>query len=69
MGNFFQRFFKVQYYVHYALLGIIIALVAYWYGAPIDVPMTLVLIISLLIADTLIHGLFWILPKPLRWRG
>ena len=47
--------------VHYALLSIILSFVAYLFGAPLTFWMTVIVFITLFIADTLIHmflGLF-----------
>jgi hypothetical protein len=59
---------KWQNYAHYLLLAGAISVVAYQYGAPIDWPMFFVLAVALFVFDTLIHALFWVLPKPFQWR-
>ena len=73
--NFWKRFAEWQNYTHYLLLTI--ALVIFFHLNEIHTFHTkaflpnlnfLYLLIFVIIMDTLVHGIFWILPKKLRWR-
>jgi hypothetical protein len=66
--GFFSRFAEWQNYAHYFLLDLIVSIVASKFGAPIDLSMFLILYATIFIGDTLVHALFWFLPKPIRWR-
>jgi putative Mn2+ efflux pump MntP len=67
--SFIENFGKWQLYMHYILLAIGISLVAKHYGAPIDWKMFWILTLALFIFDTIVHYLFWMLPKKYgRWR-
>lgn len=68
--KYYDRFFEWQNYAHYVILVIGIALfinlfhfdVHYW-------PHWGYLALFTFAWDSLIHGLFWILPKPFKWRS
>lgn len=68
--SYFSRFGEWQNYAHYVLLAAL--LVGYYsiYGVFTKSlwNMGLELAVALLVADSLVHGLFYILPKPYRWR-
>ena len=68
MVDYFKRFSEWQNYAHYLLLSMIISLVAYFYGAPIDFKMFIILFASLFIGDSIVHLIFYYSPKPIRWR-
>lgn len=59
---------KWQNYAHYLLLTIGLSAVASYYGAPFDLKMFAILYLSLFLIDTLVHLLFYSLPKPWQWR-
>ena len=78
--DFAERFGEWQNYVHYILLAIGIYI---WHSIPYNEvveqmyvanPVTgifaLILwwTVGLFILDTIIHGIFWVLPKPYQWR-
>lgn len=78
--GYFKRFLDWQNYFHYFLLtlGLFIlheitsmiglenwAILHYVLGYGV---LFIFYFIGFIIVDSLIHGLFWILPKPLRWR-
>ena len=68
MDNYFHRFLEIQNYVHYLLLTLgffaamkyeyLTASSPFWHYA-----------VALLILDSLVHGLFYILPPPLQWKS
>lgn len=66
--EFAERFGEWQNYVHYLLLTIIISAIASYYGAPFDWKMFGILFLTIFVGDTIIHGIFWVLPKPYQWR-
>jgi hypothetical protein len=68
MGSFWEKFMEWQNYMHYVLLSIIISGVSYFYGAPIDFKMFGIILLTLFIGDSIVHGVFWFLPEPFRWR-
>lgn len=68
--SYFKRFVQWQNYAHYALNAVL--LTAY-YGlfATFDksyLAMGVELAIALLVSDSIVHGIFYILPKPYQWR-
>lgn len=70
MGKYFSRFKEWQNYMHYILNGIFLSTeVWYWelYGLN-PVIMLFILIFLIFINDSIIHAIFWFLPKPIRWR-
>lgn len=70
MSKFTDRFFEWQNYVHYLLLTIGISWIANYIflGNPVDIIMGIILYVALFIIDTIVHGIFWFAPKPIRWR-
>lgn len=70
-NSFFSRFFFIQNYLHYILNGLLlVGEVYYWklYGLT-TWEMTLLLIGLIFINDSLVHFLFWILPRKYgQWR-
>ena len=68
--EFSDRFGQWQNYAHYALLTLGVSAIVYYfelYGL-IWWKMLLWLFVIIFGVDTLIHGIFWALPKPWRWR-
>jgi len=78
--SYFKRFIEWQNYAHYILLA---GWVYLWHALPyneiveqayINNPITGIIglilwwSLGLLVGDSLIHGLFYVLPKPFRWR-
>lgn len=66
--GYFKRFKEWQNYIHYLLLALIISLVADYFGAPITGKMFLIILITLFIGDSVVHAVFWYLPRKIRWR-
>jgi hypothetical protein len=79
MADYMNRFGEWQNYAHYLLLtiwlfiahwlsgiwGIERLAVNHWWGM---IALFSFYFASFVIGDSIIHGIFWILPKPLRWR-
>jgi|GEM_PF-4637018 len=80
VNNFFERFTEWQNYVHYLFLAIWVYI---WHTLPLNEVIEQIYVnnnalglpvlilwwtIGLLIGDTIVHGVFWFLPKPLQWR-
>jgi hypothetical protein len=70
--SYFERFVQWQNYVHYALNAVFLS-VYYslkfqngWFGTT-PIAMGVELAIALFISDSLVHAIFWILPKPFLW--
>lgn len=63
-----MRFIEWQNYAHYVLLSFFVSIVAKFFGAPIDLRMFFILLATIFVVDTIVHGIFWFLPKPVRWR-
>jgi hypothetical protein len=75
MAEFMKRFMEWQNYVHYLLLTIVLTVFMHFnsihlFHTEMFLPNMnfLYLYITIFVADTLIHGIFWYLPKGLRWR-
>jgi hypothetical protein len=77
--SYYERFIQWQNYTHYVLLALWVYL---WHSLPLNevveqiyinnslgiIPLILWWSAGLFVGDTIIHGVFWFLPKPLRWR-
>ena len=72
--SMFENLSKWQNYVHYIALGLLLVVafhlfgiigIQYWVKSLWAFPK---LALSLLVADTIVHAVFWMLPKPMRWR-
>lgn len=69
--KFMDRFKEWQNWVHYILLGIGTAIFLFYMGVPQfynDTDTLVLLIIALTVIDSIVHYLFWVAPKPFRWR-
>lgn len=67
MTKFIDRFFVWQNYAHYLLLALILSFVASYFGALFTSRMFVITFVALLVGDSLVHGLFFVLPKPFKW--
>jgi len=68
--QFVDRFFEWQNYLHYILLTLI---VASYFGIHNQILQDSLLgygklFLLIFIVDTIVHSIFWFLPKSLRWR-
>lgn len=71
MGNYIERFFEWQNYVHYLLLTAGLVVVLHFLGIHyfhLSVQNFVVLYAAIFVVDTVVHAIFWFLPEPLRWR-
>lgn len=70
-----ENLMKWQNYAHYLLLTIILVVIFHFMGVhqfhtEIFLPNLhfVYLFLAIFIADTIIHALFYIAPKPIQWR-
>ena len=68
--GFWGRFLEWQYYAHYLLNGLFLVEEVYFFGLYGLAFAWMILAVTGLIFlnDSVIHGLFWTLPKRIRWR-
>ena len=78
--TYLERFIQWQNYTHYLLLAIGVYL---WHSIPYNevveqlyinnpvsgiIALILWWALGLFVLDSIIHGVFWIIPEPYRWR-
>lgn len=68
--SYFKRFVEWQNYVHYILnaLFLVVEVLAFKLYGLGNFAMFLWLTLLIFLNDTVIHAIFWFLPKPWRWR-
>lgn len=73
--SYFSRFIEWQNYIHYLLLTFglvvfyhIIAKGTLQHTTSEGFMMFGILYLAIFVIDSVVHGLFWALPKPWRWR-
>jgi hypothetical protein len=75
MADYFERFAQWQNYAHYLLLTIIVMIammiclgMTHFASFSQGFWLFFQLYMTIFIGDSLVHGLFWILPEPFQWR-
>lgn len=68
-NDFWNNVWKWQNFVHYLLLAVIVLSFQGWIFKGILLWNVLKMTLVLFVGDTVVHAVFWILPKPIQWRS